>query len=373
MPYRKTARRSPTKAAQSQGKPLLVTEDELILDAVLRLAAAANVPIELTGDAGAARSRWAGPPLVLVGTDQAEPVASSRSPRRPGVVLVGHEPDDPVRWQHAVRIGAENVVLLPKDEPWLVDALADVAEGSAPGAVTIGVIGGRGGAGASVFAVGLAMTARGHGHTTMLIDADSFGGGLDLLLGAEDLAGLRWPDLANTRGRLAGATLREHVPEPHGLGVLSWDRGSTLTVSDDAVSAVVGAAARACDVVILDLPRPTNPITELMLPRCTTTLLVVPAEVRGVAAAARVAAAVRALSSDVRAVVRGPSPSGLRAAEVASSLGLTMAATYEAEAGLARELERGEPPGRSGRGPLAAACRDVLDAVVGRPSRRARS
>jgi secretion/DNA translocation related CpaE-like protein len=206
----------------------------------------------------------------------------------------------------------------------------------------------------------------------MLIDADPFGGGLDLLLGAEDVAGLRWPDLANTRGRLAGATLREHVPEPYGLGVLSWDRGSTLAVPDDAVSAVVGAAARACDVVIVDLPRPANPITELVLPRCTTTLLVVPADVRGVAAAARVAASVCTQTSDIRAVVRGPSPSGLRAGEVASSLGLPMAATYDAEAGLARELERGQPPGRSGRGALAAACSDVLDVVMRPPSRQAR-
>lgn len=372
MPHRVPGRTAPRRpqAHPSPPKPLLITEDEQLLDAVLRLAAAAGVPVELAGDAGAARSRWTSPPLVLVGADQAGQLASSRLSRRDGVVLVGHEPDDSDRWRHAVAIGAENVAHLPADEAWLVDALADVAEGSTRGATTVGVLGGRGGAGASVLAAGLAITAQARGLATMLIDADPFGGGIDLLLGAEDVAGLRWPELANTRGRLAGATLREHLPQTHGLSVLSWDRGSTLSVSNDAVEAVLTAAVRAWDVVIVDLPRPADSAGEIVLPRCTTTLLVVPAEVRAVAAAGRVAARSCALAGDVRAVVRGPSPSGLRPAEVADSLGLPLAATLQTEAGLARTLERGEPPARSGRGSLAAACGDVLNSLTRRSRRR---
>lgn len=375
MSYRMPGHQQPRKPPPepSPPKPLLITEDDRTLDAVLRLAAAASVPVELSSDSGAARSRWTSPPLVLVGADQAEQLASSRMPRRDGVVLVGHDPDDADRWRHAVSIGAENVALLPSDEAWLVDALADVAEGTTRGATTVGVLGGRGGAGASVFAAGLAVTAQARGHSTMLIDADPFGGGLDLLLGAEDVAGLRWPDLANTRGRLAGATLREHVPQPHGLSVLSWDRGSTLSLPDDAVSAVMAAATRAWDIVIVDLPRPSDAAAETITPRCTTTLLVVPAEVRAVAAAGRVAARMCALADDVRVVVRGPSPSGLRPAEVASSLGLPLAAALESEAGLARTLERGEPPARSGRGSLAAACAEALDSLTGRSRRRGTS
>lgn len=361
-------RRPPSQSAPP--KPLLITEDEQILDGVLRLAAAAGVPLELSSDAGAARSRWTSPPLVLVGADHAEDLASSRMPRRDGVVLVGWEPDDPGTWRHAVAIGAENVALLPSDETWLVDVLADVAEGSTRGATTVGVVGGRGGAGASVLAAALAITAQTHGHSTLLLDADPFGGGIDLLLGAEDVAGLRWPDLANTRGRLAGATLREHLPETHGLSVLSWDRGSTLSLPDDALDAVLSAAARAWDVVIVDLPRPADSAAEVILPRCSTTLLVVPAEVRAVAAAGRVAARSCALADDVRVVVRGPSPSGLRPTEVAISLGLPLAATLQSEAGLARMLERGEPPARSGRGSLAAACAAILNSLTGHSQRR---
>lgn len=368
----RTARRQ-APAQPSPPKPLLITEDERTLDAVLRLAAAAGVEVELSSDSGAARSRWTSPPLVLVGADQAHRLASSRMPRRDGVLLVGHEPDEPDRWRHAVAVGAENVALLPADEAWLADALADVAEGSERGATVIGVLGGRGGAGASVLATGLAVTAQDRGHSTILIDADPFGGGLDLLLGAEDVVGLRWPDLANTRGRLGGATLREHLPEPNGLSLLSWDRGTTLTAPDEAVRAVVGAAVRAWDVVVVDLPRSIDSAAEIILARCTTTLLVVPSEVRAVAAAGRVATRSFAVAGDVRMVVRGPSPSGLRPAEIASSLGLPLAAALETESGLARTLERGEPPTRAGRGSLAAACGEILDALTRRPRRRGTS
>ena len=49
-------------------------------------------------------------------------------------------------------------------------------------------------------------------------------GGADLLLGAETVPGLRWPQLARARGRLGGGMLREALPRLDGLSVLSWDR-----------------------------------------------------------------------------------------------------------------------------------------------------
>jgi CO dehydrogenase nickel-insertion accessory protein CooC1 len=76
--------------------------------------------------------------------------------------------------------------------------------------------GGRGGAGASVLATALALTASRLDRPTMLVDADPYGGGLDLVLGAEKTGGLRWPDLAGTRGRVGGRTLREHVSNCRG-------------------------------------------------------------------------------------------------------------------------------------------------------------
>lgn len=351
-------------SASSVRRPLVITADERILDDVLRLAAAAGVEVELAADAAAARTGWPAAPLVVVGEDQAERLGGFRPPRRAGVVVVGADAYDPAIWRHAVGLGAERVVSLPAEESALVDSFADIAEGAKGNAAVLGIVGGRGGAGASVLAVALAVTGARRDLTTMLVDADPYGGGLDLVLGAEHSRGLRWPDLADTRGRIRGTTLREHLPEPHGLTVLSWDRGDLLTVPAEAVRTVVEAARRSWDLVVVDLPRRVDIVTEAALACCTCALVLVPAEVRAVAAAGRVAASLRAIAPDVRAVVRGPAPSGLRGIEVARALGLPLAAEFEAEPAVVDALEKGEPPARSGRGALVDACARLLDELV---------
>jgi hypothetical protein len=92
----------------------------------------------------------------------------------------------------------------------------------------------------------------------------------------------------------------------------------------------------------------------------------VPAEVRAVAAAGRVAAGLGMVASGISVIVRKPAPSGLRSADVAAALGLPVVAELDPEPGLVEALERGEPPARSGRGPLASVCGRLLDELVDR-------
>jgi secretion/DNA translocation related CpaE-like protein len=349
------------KPVPTAARPLLLTADDGLLDDLLRLAAAAGVEVDVAHDPAAARLRWQAAPLVIVGDDQAESAAVQLG-RRPHVLLVGV--NDPGVWRRGVGLGAEQVVFLPDSEHWLVEQFADAIEGAGRDGVVVAVIGGRGGAGASVLGVGLAMTSARRGLSTMLIDLDPLGGGIDLLLGAEDCSGLRWPDFAETRGRLAAAALHTALPERHGLRLLSWDRGSLSAVPAPAVHAVVTAAMRACDVVVLDLPRRLDEATEEALALCTCALLVVPAEVRAVAAAARVALGLTTMTADVRVVLRGPSPSGLGPAEVSEALGLPIAVEMGSEARVHERLERGDPPGRTGRGPIADACEEILDDLL---------
>jgi len=67
----------------------------------------------------------------------------------------------------------------------------------------LGVVGGSGGVGASTFAAVLAaVTGR-----AMLVDLDVVGGGIDVLLGIEDVAGARWSGLRVGGGRLDPALL----------------------------------------------------------------------------------------------------------------------------------------------------------------------
>ncbi|MFD8347694.1 septum site-determining protein Ssd [Streptomyces coelicoflavus] len=380
-------------AGGRQSGPLIVTEDPDLLDDLLRLCAAAGampevhhslparppstpsalptaatpstspeVSTSLTPSASAWPTGWEAAPLVLVGDDAARRVRGAV--RRRGVVLVGRDQDDSGVWQRAVEIGADHVLMLPDGEQWLVDRIADVAEGVGRPALTVGVIGGRGGAGASTLACALAVTSAREGLRSLLVDADPMGGGLDVLLGGETADGLRWPAFAASRGRVGGGALEESLPELHSLRVLSWDRGDCVAVPPQAVRAVLAAARRRGGTVVVDLPRRIDDGVAEVLAQLDVGILVVPAELRAVAAAGRVAAVVGMVLRDLRVAVRGPYTSGLDDREVARLLGLPLAGEVPVESGLLRATESRRPPGTPSRGPLARFCREFWERAL---------
>lgn len=345
----------------ADGRPLVVTEDEDLLDDLLRLCVAAGTQAEVSHAPG--RQDWAAAPLVLVGDDTAGRLAAAGPVRRDGVVLVGRDQDDPGVWERAVAVGAEQVLVLPDGETELVDRIADAAEGVGAQARTVGVVGGRGGAGASTLACALAVTAARAGRRTVLVDADPLGGGLDVLLGGEEAEGLRWPAFAASRGRIGGAALEESLPRLHDLRLLSWDRGGgeagAASVAPEAMRSVLAAARRRGGVVVVDLPRRVDEPVAEALAQLDVGLLVVPAELRAVAAAHRVADAVRMVLGDLRVVVRGPARRGLAAEDVADLLRLPLAGELPAEPGLPQAAESGAPPpGTRPRTPLSRFCTD---------------
>lgn len=344
----------------SPRRPLVVTADAELLDDLLRLCGAAGVEPDVANDEAVARRTWTESPIVVVGSDLARRLVRARVPRRAGVVLVGLDLDDAGVWELAVEVGADTVVFLPDAQAWLIDRLGEAGDGPTSGGVTVAVLGGRGGAGASTLSAALACAAAGSGVSTMLVDVDPIGGGIDMLLGREDATGLRWPDLASAAGRLSAESLRTALPRLGPLSVLSCGRGESLQLPVDAVRAVLTAARRSYDLVVVDLPRHLDEVTELVLSTATSTLIVVPAEVRATAAAGRVAVGVGLLASDVRAVVRGPAPSSLTGPMVADALGLPLAGWMDAEPDLARAQEHGRPPAVDGKGPLASLCRSLL-------------
>lgn len=341
-------------------RPLLVTADPDLLDDLLRLCAAAGVEARVAHDVPAARGPWAAAPIVVLGDDLSRPALASGLARRSDLVLVGRDLDDGAVWTRAAGLGAESVLFLPAAQSLLVDRLAAACEDPTSRATTVSVVGGRGGAGASTLAGALAGTAADLGWQTLLVDADPLGGGLDLVLGCEDLAGLRWPDLIAVDGTISASALRSALPRAGRLHLLSWDRDDPHSVAAETARAVLAAARQVHQMVVVDLPRHLDEAAQVMAKGSDLVLLVVPAEVRAVAAAGRVAAYVGRLAGDVRVVVRGPAPSGLTAPEIANSLGLALAGRLKPEHGLARSLERGEPPAGAGRGPLADLCRSLL-------------
>ncbi|WP_203714563.1 septum site-determining protein Ssd [Asanoa siamensis] len=336
-----------------------MTADADLLDEVLRVAAAAGTAVDVASDSTAARPRWSRAPLVVVGADQAAACVRARLPRRQGLVLVGLEPVP--GWESAEALGAEYVLRLPEAEEWLLRRFgALVADGTGR---VVTVLGGRGGAGASVLAGALAVTAARDGRRVLLVDADPFGGGLDLILGWEGVDGLRWPGLAGTDGALDPLALVRSLPQRGDLVMVSFDRGEPLPLPAAAMAAVLDAGRRARDLVVVDLPRRLDDAAVAALQGADHTLLVVPAELRATAAATQVAKAAALHCTSVSVVVRGPAPGNLSAAEVARSVGFPLAGLLPPEPGLARGLEHGQAPASSGRGPLADLCRRILTDV----------
>jgi secretion/DNA translocation related CpaE-like protein len=343
--------------------PLAITGDVDLLDDLLRLAAAGGTELDVAADPPAARRRYRRAPLVLVGEDQAEACLRARLPRRPRVVLVGRSDAGASPWELAELIGAEHVALLPAAEPWLVERLSDRDPGGR-GRV-IALLGGRGGAGASVLSAALALTAARSSLRTLLVDADALGGGLDLLLGWEELDGLRWPELSEADGRVDPPALVRALPGRGDLALVSWDRGELVNLPSHAMVATLDAGRRGRDLTVVDLPRRLDDAAVLALEAADRALLVVPAELRATAAAARVAATAAPHCADLSIVVRGPAPGRLQAKDVADALGLPLAGALRPEPRLAPALERGEAPAVSGRGPLAVLCQRLIADLVG--------
>jgi len=337
------------------------TGDPELLDRVLAVAAAAGVEPRVLPDPGAIRSLWPIADLVIIGVDTAPRLAAMPLPRRDDVYLVA--PDDggadAPRWSGP--LGAA-VVLLPSGATWLTAAIADAGGGRPGTGRLVALAGGSGGAGASTCAAALAYQAARMGRSTLLVDLDPRGGGIDLLLGAEAVPGWRWPRLTQARGHLG--ELAGRLPRVDGVDLLSVDRTAGAEPAElpaDAVKAVLLAGLRDYDLVVVDLPRAPGEAAAEVLRRADRTGVVVTGDVRGLAAARLTLAELAPHCADPGVVLRQRAAGAVDEATAAAGLEVAVVATFRGEPAVQRAADRGEPPGRAARGSLAKACRALLD------------
>ena len=339
---------------------LIVSADAHLVAELTRLSAAAGVQPDVVADPAAAVRAWTTAGLVLVGADIAGLLGGLGPPRRDQVHVVALGPPPSSAFADALACGAQSVVAVPDDAPLLVELLTDVGDGSVRVAVTVGVVGGAGGVGATVFATALASACAERVHT-LIIDADVLGSGVDQVLGLDGVEGVRWDALLATTGRLGARALRDALPRRDGLAVLGWPRDHRPEVDARASREVLSAACRGFDVVVLDLPRYPHTLATELVPRCDLVLLVSTLTVPAVAAAARVAD--RLPPAATHLVLRG-SAAGVDPAEASRFLGLPVAAVMAGQRRLDEGVSLGVGPVRGRRGPLARASRAVAADVV---------
>ncbi len=372
-------------------RTLVITDDEELLDDLLRVAAAAGVEVVHARDA-ASRMTWRAASMVLLDAKMVRAAVVAGLPRRPGVIVVAAAEPDAGVWEHCVLLGVERTVLLPDGEETLVSALAEGAHTGPGGGRVVALMGARGGAGASVLAAAIAVAGLQTGTGVVLADCDRWGAGLDLLMGLEAETGLRWADLSAPAGRVPAEALHRALPTvtsgrgsagpgrhpgamgPGVLSVLSYDRegGAEVGVSADVLDVVLDSCRRAGELAVLDLPRNPEPAADRAVATADLVVLVVPADVPSCYAARRVTDRLTDGGAQLALVVRGPSPGGLSAEDIADALELPLLAQMRPQPHLARDLELGRPPGLDGRGPLGKAARSVLVALAAMPGNRPR-
>lgn len=343
--------------------PVLVMRDPELAEEISRLAAASGS--ELRREPRLPPAAWREAPLVLIDVPTAESCVAQGLPRRRGVVLLSREPAERL-WRVAFELGVERVLELPAAEAELIELLADPGEPAGDG-TTLAVVGGNGGAGASALSTAVAAAEARSGRRALLLDCDPLGGGLDLVLGLEAVEGLRWSGLAVDTGRLGSGALLSALPKQRvgsgELALLSCDRDVPPTgLSPDGVRAVLDAGRRAGTTAVCDLPGDLGETAEAVLREADMAFVVVTAQVRACAAAARVVAEVRERSGvPVRLVVRGPAPGGLRNADVAEAVDAPVLTGMRPQPGLSLAADRGGVlDALRPRGPLSRAARDVL-------------
>ena len=94
-------------------RPLIITDDDEVLEDLLRISAAAGVEVTHSRDPGQ-RGLWRSASLVLIDAPLVASAVSARLGRRPGVVVVAGDEPDAGLWEQCVRLGEDRTVTLAR-------------------------------------------------------------------------------------------------------------------------------------------------------------------------------------------------------------------------------------------------------------------
>ncbi|PYI66148.1 hypothetical protein CVV68_15225 [Arthrobacter livingstonensis] len=302
-----------------------------------RVSAAAAVGLVIAETVEQSGGRWGDVAAILIGSDVAGGLSGWRGP----TVVVGPAEDAGRMWLQASRLGADRVAVLPDSAQWLANYFTRLREPAA-GAGVVGIVGGCGGTGASTLAALVAGHAAATGTRVLLVDGDPWGGGLDAVVAADDLPGLRWPDLLHASGAINPEQLAASLPQFAGVSLLSWsaadDGGSGDALAAAAAGEVMRAAREAYGLVVVDVGRSTESLSGIGV-HCDGFVMLVPGRLRAAAASGRVLQAMPA--APVGLVARGPLRDGVDPQLVAAAVGVPCVGYFPQLKGLEETLDAG--------------------------------
>lgn len=338
---------------REQTPTTLVSTDPGLIHLARASAAAISAPLSVTAEADDLRVLWRASSAILIGADQVDQILTWALPHREQVYLVGQADSYQSLCRWSMPLGAA-VILLPEGSKWLTRVIAGHAWGAQSG-MAVAIRGGVGGVGASTLCASLAVMAAQNSMSVALVDCDPHGGGIDLLLGAENAAGWRWDKLRNAVGQIADIT--SMLPRAEGITMVSMERASPAPIPQQALEAVTDCLGRSHDLVLLDIGRGA--------PECAgvarRSVLVTSQTVRAIAAA-RVAVK-EADSGECGLVIR--KPGSVSAADAARAVELPLITALPTVPELARQADRGVAPWVTGG--WKKACDRILQWCLGDP------
>lgn len=313
---------------------VLRSEDPDLIETVRSVLAVTGIPLAVYPESAAPPTAGL---LLDGGTQPAAPTAEGGRYARVGL------------WDRRGEVG-EDALLLPHDAESLL-TLAQAANRTLR-AKTVGVVGSRGGVGASVFAVALARVGAEASLGTALVE----GSGSPALASMLPLGGgPRWADLPAAPDP---AHLVRALPTWAGVRVLLGDERRTPEAS--RAEAAIAALAQSHDLLVLDLQR--HDVAGGITTRwCEVVVLVTTCDLPAVRAAEAMRHHLSA--EEVHLLVRGPARAGYTPGAVERALAVRAVTRMRREWSLPGGIERGIPPGEHRRGPLLRAARGVLDAL----------
>lgn len=341
---------------------LIAVDSPTLHPEAIHVAAATGRPVIDARDAATVQRHAMNAHAILVDVSRALelPGTQSLNQRRGGRYFIADNPAT-IDFEVAMRSHADEVFVLPAQLGELLAAIGQHTsdpEASSSAGTVLAVTSSAGGAGCSTFAAALALEA-GESFEPVLVDAQRYSGGVDLLFGIEETTGARWGEISFGEGDIHRGDVRQALPlTPTGVAVLTSPRtkiNAPLSLGQEEVDKVVTPLSTS-GLTVVDTP------PGLIPSRCDGVVVIVPLEVRAAAAAARIVAECRASSLEVFAVARHRDWSGMTVPELERITSTDVCAEITTVARLTKTVEVSGLPAKLPK-VLKRAARAVLTQV----------